>query len=181
MDNVLPDHFKTERLLLRKPAYADAAEIFSRYAQDTAVSRFMTWRPLARLYEAQAFIGQAIDDWDKGTRRAYVLELAPRGDGPVGMLDARHINRHTIDVGYVLARPQWGNGLMPEALSALTAIALSYAAIFRVQATCDVDNIASARTLEKAGFAREARLERYLVHPNIDDAPRPCFMYARCR
>jgi len=70
---------------------------------------------------------------------------------------------------------------MPEAVSRLTTIALADPSCFRVQATCDTENIASARTLEKAGFTREALLERYIVHPNISAAPRACFMYANCR
>jgi RimJ/RimL family protein N-acetyltransferase len=96
------------------------------------------------------------------------------------MLEAR-ILAHTVDIGYVLARKHWGAGLMPEAIRALAQVALALPSIFRVQATCDIDNRASARTLEKSGFVREARLERYIVHPNISPEPRPCLMYARCR
>lgn len=59
--------------------------------------------------------------------------------------------------------------------------ALAGCGFFRVQASCDVDNIASQRALEKSGFVREGRLERLTVHPNISPEPRPCFMYARCR
>jgi ribosomal-protein-alanine N-acetyltransferase len=99
---------------------------------------------------------------------------------PIGMIEARMQNT-TVDVGYVLARPRWGNGLMPEAIQALATAALSHHSIFRVQAFCDVENIASQRALEKAGFLREGRLERYMVHPNLSPDPRPCFMYARCR
>jgi ribosomal-protein-alanine N-acetyltransferase len=54
-------------------------------------------------------------------------------------------------------------------------------AFHRVQATCDIENAGSFHALEKAGFVRERRLERYTVHPNLSTEPRPCFMYARCR
>jgi RimJ/RimL family protein N-acetyltransferase len=54
-------------------------------------------------------------------------------------------------------------------------------AFHRVQATCDVENTGSWRALEKAGFVREGRLERYTIHPNTDPEPRACYMYARCR
>jgi [ribosomal protein S5]-alanine N-acetyltransferase len=49
------------------------------------------------------------------------------------------------------------------------------------QATCDVENLASQRALEKSGFNREGRLERYNIHPNVAAEPRACFMYAKCR
>jgi len=69
---------------------------------------------------------------------------------------------------------------MTEAIRAFTDAALRIPGIFRVQATCDVDNRASARALEKAGFSLEGRIERYMVHPNISSEPRPSFLYARC-
>ena len=53
--------------------------------------------------------------------------------------------------------------------------------IFRVFATCDIDNIASARALEKAGLRREGLLRRYIIHPNISEEPRDSFLYAMVR
>ena len=96
------------------------------------------------------------------------------------MLEARTLS-HIVDIGYVLAYRHWGKGLMPEAIRALAQAALAVPTFFRVQATCDIENRASARTLEKSGFVQEARLERYTIHPNMGSEPRPCFMYARCR
>ena len=70
---------------------------------------------------------------------------------------------------------------MSEALSELASVCLSLPEVFCVQATCDVDNIALALTLEKVGFKLEGRLERHTVHPNLSPHPRACFMYARTR
>jgi RimJ/RimL family protein N-acetyltransferase len=95
------------------------------------------------------------------------------------MLEARP-QALTIEMGYVLAPKHWGKGYMPEAVAALASAALD-AGYFRVQAHCDVDNVPSQRTLEKAGLAREGRLERYVVHPNVSPDPRPCFIYAKTR
>ena len=181
MVSLLPETIATERLMLRKPQRSDAAEIFTRYGQDLAVSKYMTWRPLSAMSEAENFVNDAIEDWREGARFAYVLEPVSNNGIVIGMLDARCISAHTVDVGYVLAQASWGNGLMPEALSALTAEALAHEMIFRVQATRDVENGPSIRTLEKSGFVREGLLERYLVHPNISSQPRPCYMYARCK
>lgn len=109
----------------------------------------------------------------------YIITGAD-SDHAVGMLDARRTGE-TVDVGYVLRRRLWGNGLMSEALRALAEIALSDSANFRVQATCDVENVASRRVLEKSDFRLEGRLERFLVLPNLSHEPRACFMFARCR
>ena len=96
------------------------------------------------------------------------------------MIEAR-LQGSTVDIGYVLARARWGQGFMPEAIRALAAVALSKTSVFRVHAACDTENVASQRALEKAGFLREGRLDRYTVHPNISPEPRACLMYAKCR
>jgi len=50
--------------------------------------------------------------------------------------------------------------------------------VIRIGAVCDVENIGSARVLEKSGFVREGLLRRWLIHPNISDEPRDCYSYA---
>ena len=53
--------------------------------------------------------------------------------------------------------------------------------IFRIGALCDVENIGSARVMEKAGLVREGILRRWLMHHNVSDEPRDCLSYARVR
>lgn len=174
----MPQNLETSRLVLRQPTLADGAGIFRTYAQDPLVCRYLVWKPHASEAESHAFIASCIAAWEEGSRLPYVIAEVG-SSSPIGMLEAR-MHGFTVDFGYVLARAQWGKGYMPEAVAALAAAALEDGR-FRVQASCDVDNRPSQRTLEKAGFTREGRLERYMVHPNISPDPRPCFMYAKCR
>ncbi len=55
---------------------------------------------------------------------------------------------------------------------------MSMPEIFRVEATCDVENVASARALEKAGLSREGLLRRYTIQPGISAEPRDSYLYA---
>ena len=139
----------------------------------------MIWKPHASESVTREFIASCIEAWQAGTRRPYVI--TEHGcDIAIGMLEARVLGT-TIDIGYVLARAHWGKGYMPEAIHALASAALAHSETFRVQASCDIENLPSQRALMKAGFTREARLERYTVHPNVSSEPRACFMYAKCR
>jgi RimJ/RimL family protein N-acetyltransferase len=171
---------RTQRLILREPRPADAAVIFATYAQDMEVARYMVWRPLKSVSETEGFIAHCIQGWASGRSRPYVLAFHDSEAAPIGMLEAR-VLPHGIDLGYVLGRRYWGSGLMPEAIRALSEAALALPECFRVQATCDAENHASARTLEKSGFVREGRLERHTIAPNLSPEPRACLMYARCR
>jgi [ribosomal protein S5]-alanine N-acetyltransferase len=175
----LPETLTTARLRLRCPVATDASEIFQSYTQDLQVCRFMIWRPHAEESVTQAFIASCVEEWKAGSRLPYVItEL--HSNVAIGMLEAR-MQGTTVDIGYVLAPSHWGKGFMPEAVRALTGVALRNPSVYRVQATCDTENIPSQRALEKSGFSREGRLERYTVHPNISSEPRACFMYAKCR
>jgi [ribosomal protein S5]-alanine N-acetyltransferase len=70
---------------------------------------------------------------------------------------------------------------MTEALSEVADWAMRQGDIWRIGAVCDVENLASARVMEKSGLEREGILRRWLVHPNISPEPRDCFSYAKCR
>jgi ribosomal-protein-alanine N-acetyltransferase len=177
--SVLPRQIDTPRLRLREPAVSDAGEIFRAYTQDVEVSRFMIWKPHASEAVTREFLAWCVAAWQAGGPLPFVITRSG-SDIPIGMIEARPQGA-TVDIGYVLAREHWGQGLMPEAIRALADAALADPGIFRVQAACDVENIPSQRALEKSGLVREARLERFTVHPNVSPEPRPCFMYARCR
>lgn len=180
MTTSLPDRIRTPRLTLRPPRRSDAQALFASYTQDLDVARYMTWRPHTALAQTQGFIDYCLRGWDEGRTRAYLMVPEGADDVPVGMLEAR-LQPATIDIGYVLSRAHWGVGLMPEAIAGFCEVALALPEYFRVQATCDTENLASARTLEKSGFVREGRLERHAVIPNLSDEPRASFIYARWR
>jgi RimJ/RimL family protein N-acetyltransferase len=70
---------------------------------------------------------------------------------------------------------------MTEALAEVVRWALYQDTIWRIGAVCDVENVASARVMEKVGLTKEGILRRWIMHPNVSDLPRDCFSYARVR
>ena len=174
-----PGLIETARLALRAPAHSDAEAMFASYTQDAEVARYMVWQPHASLEATRDFIAGCVAQWNARSALPYIITLKATGQ-LVGMLEARP-HGHVVNIGYVLARSQWGQGLMGEAVQAFTAIALRVPGVFRVEATCDVENLPSARALEKSGFVLEGRLARHTVHPNISAEPRDCLIFAACR
>ncbi len=70
-----------------------------------------------------------------------------------------------VDVWYVLgAREERGHGYGTEAVGLLIDRVYAESHIERVGATCDVDNVGSARILEKLGLRREGTLRSALFH-----------------
>jgi RimJ/RimL family protein N-acetyltransferase len=176
---VLPSGFETERLILRRIALNDAPAIFAGYAQDPEIVRYLIWRPHRSLVDTEAYINRCLA---ASPARARTYVLVGRTDSRlIGAFDLRRQEPHRLDFGYVLAQPFWGRGLMTETLTEVARWALATPDIWRIGAVCDVDNLASARVMEKAGLAREGILRRWLVHPNLSLEPRDCFSYALAR
>lgn len=176
---MLPASVETKRLLLRKPLPEDADAVFEAYAQDREVTRYLVWRPHPSVETTREFIAHCRRLWESAKAFPYVITR--KGDGGLlGMIELRP-DGHRAEFGFVLARRFWGQGLMTEAASAVVAIALAQPSIFRVAATCDVENRASARVLEKAGLSREGLLRRNIIHPNISPQPRDSLLYAITR
>jgi RimJ/RimL family protein N-acetyltransferase len=174
-----PDHFDTPRLRLRLPRRDDAPAIFAAYAQDAEVTRYLTWRPHKSIEETYAIRDLMAKLWQDGEAFSYAITLTG-DDTLIGMI-AIHPDGFKASIGYVLARPFWGKGYMTEAVRAVTDWLLRQPDIYRVFATCDVDNPASARVMEKAGMKYEGLLRRHTIHPNVSEEPRDCLMYARVR
>ncbi len=99
----------------------------------------------------------------------------------LGAFDLRQSGPHRCGYGYVLARSAGGRGLMTEALAEVAEWALRQPGVWRIGDVCDVENVASARVMEKAGLSREGVLRRWAVHPNVGDEPRDCFSFAKVR
>ena len=173
-----PETFETARLLLRPVALADVGAIFDAYAQDAEVARYTIWRPHRSRSETQAYVAQCLAT-PAEVERTYMI--VGRDDNLVrGAFALRRRAPHRLDFGYVLARRWCRQGLMTEAATSVAGWGLRQPAVFRIGAVCDVENIGSARVLEKSGFVREGVLRRWLVHPNLGDEPRDCYSYARC-
>jgi RimJ/RimL family protein N-acetyltransferase len=172
----MPEKIQTERLLLRKPRMEDASAIFEGWAQDVAVTRYLTWRPHQRIEQTEAFVQNCLLAWEQETRFPYLITLKKSGDA-IGMIDPR-IEGPKMGIGYGAARSHWGKGYMTEATRAIIEWAFQQPAIYRVYATTDVDNTASQRVLEKAGMQCEGILRKYILHPNISDIPRDSYLFA---
>ena len=168
---------ETRRFLLRLPRLEDATSIFDEYAQDPQVAHFLSWKPHSSVATVSEFLDDALARCRDG--KTFVWAISRDGGERVcGLIDAR-IHDYKVEIGYVLGRAHWRQGIMSEAIHAVADWALARPGIFRVHAVCDVDNVGSARALEKAGFEREGLLRKWLILPNVSPEPRDCYMYAR--
>ena len=170
-------HLETERLSMRPAQVGDAEGVFA-YASDPEVSRYLPWAPHATISDTEQFLRRCERDWKQGNSFPWVIVLRET-DAVVGMIEA-NLTGHRASLGYVLARSVWGRGIATEAARAVVSALFEDPDIWRVWATCDVDNPASARVLEKVGMTLEGTLHRWDRH-NVSLEPRDAWVYAAWR
>jgi len=169
----------TRRLILRPPQADDAPAVFQAFASDPEVTRFLKWRPHRTLADAHRAMAARLKGFETGEELSWLLSL--RTDGSILGIISAWPGEREVEIGFALGRQFWGQGLMTETVRSVVAWAFEPAQVTRVWATCDVENLASARVLEKAGLEREGLLNAYAVHPNISPDPRDCLLYAKTR
>jgi [ribosomal protein S5]-alanine N-acetyltransferase len=109
----------------------------------------------------------------------YSFVIAPEagpatGIGSIGLW-LQEIESGRASIGYWLVPDARGNGLAGVALRAIVAFAFDTLSIPRLHLFVEPWNVASARTAEAAGFAREATLRGW---ERIDHEQRDCDCFA---
>jgi RimJ/RimL family protein N-acetyltransferase len=96
---------------------------------------------------------------------AIVVNEVPCGS--IGLHFLQDIFRKNAELGYWLAEPYWGQGIIPEAIGLMVEYGFSHFDIDRIFARPFGRNIASRRALEKAGFILEAIFEKTLIKNGV--------------
>jgi RimJ/RimL family protein N-acetyltransferase len=151
----------TPRLYLRAFRRADHAAVHA-YASDPLVCRYMDWGPNT-IEDTTAFLDAVLY---RKARGEFPLAIVERADRElIGAVELRVTSTSSRrgEMGYVLARARWGQGYATEAAAAVLAFGFERLGLHKVSATCDPENVASARVLEKVGLTREGYLREHLL------------------
>jgi RimJ/RimL family protein N-acetyltransferase len=176
MVDYLPERIAGPRLLLRPPVLDDAGAIFQRVARDPEVTKYLLWSPHPDVAATRRVITEKLNVGDDARTWAIILR---HSDDVVGLASCRRPVRHSVEIGYCIGRRWWGKGLMSEALGMLMTALEADRDVYRVWATCHVDNERSAQLLQRAGLVLEGRLARHAVYPSIGPEPSDSLLYAK--
>lgn len=90
----------------------------------------------------------------------FAIAVAGEAVGGIGFTVQPDVGRRSAEIGYWLGEEVWGRGIATDALIAVTDYAFSNYDVCRLFAHVFDWNGASARVLEKAGYAFEGRLRK---------------------
>lgn len=139
----------------------DDLENLVRYGNNPKIAKNLT-NAFPRPYTEEAgkrFIEKACSD---NPRRIFAVSVDYEAVGAIGIHPQEDIFCKNAELGYWLAEPFWGKGIMVQAVRAIVAYGFKTLPILRIFARPFGNNIASQRVLEKAGFILEARFEKTL-------------------
>jgi len=153
---------RTDRLTLRDLVHSDFDAIHA-YASDPDVTRYMFYGPRS-MQDTHAYLDRMLASQREEPRLIWELGTVVTGDDRlIGACDLTIENArdNEADLGFIFSDDVWGMGYATEAARALVQAGFEQLGLNRIFSTCDVENHASARVLEKAGLRREATLERH--------------------
>jgi [ribosomal protein S5]-alanine N-acetyltransferase len=158
----LPLVIETPRVKLRPQQDSDADAFFP-YVSDPALSRMVSWAAHKDIEETREWIRKAAEMVAAGTDMVWTIEHEGVPVGCLGLhgitwgIRATRVDR--AEMGYWLAKPLWGKGLMTEAATAATRWAFETFGLHKVTIMCFEGNIGSQRVIEKVGYRYLCRSE----------------------
>ncbi|MBC7889310.1 MAG: GNAT family N-acetyltransferase [Ferruginibacter sp.] len=130
-----------------------------KYANNNDIAKYMNDQfPHPYTIESgKAFIQMTMKD---SPVHIFAIEINGQAVGGIGIHPQEGIQRKNAELGYWLAQPFWGNGIITKAIGQMTAFGFKNYDINRIFARPFGTNIASRKVLENAGFTLEAQFSK---------------------
>ena len=144
---------ETDRLILREWKETDLDDFFE-YASVDGVGQMAGWQPHKNIEESKFILDMFIRE---SKTFAVVLKENNKAIGSVGIeklsteIDG-YENLVGRELGYVLNKDYWGQGLMPEAVKTVINYCFDTVGCEYLLCSCSPVNVQSARVMEKCGF-----------------------------
>ena len=145
-------HFK-----LRPWSICDVSSL-AMYANNYKIAKFLrdAFPHPYNVDDAKAFIELATKDTPI---HLFAIDINGEAVGGIGIHPLSDIYKKSAELGYWLAEPFWGKGIVTKAIEEMVNFAFTTYDINRIFAVPFATNPASQRVLEKNGFKLKAKFE----------------------
>ena len=157
---------ETERVILREFKLGDEYEMFSNWASDPEVTKFLTWPTHENIEVTKQIVQMWVDAYKDPTTIRYGIILKDTGELVGGIDVVKHEEDGAPEVGYCMAKKCWNQGIMTEVFKAFYEYLFSLG-FKRVFIRAEVENVGSNRVIQKNGF-------KFIGIQKIEKNGRPC-------
>jgi ribosomal-protein-alanine N-acetyltransferase len=151
----------TERLVLRPLQFQDADAMFTGWATNLEVTRYLSWKPHISVEETKRIISYWMSHYPDP--KFYLWGIQLKSGRLIGT-----ISIHTIqegfsrgELGFALTQSFWNKGYVTEAARAVIDYAFGEVKFNRIEAHHSIYNPASGAVLIKSGMQHEGVLRQY--------------------
>ncbi|MGO1368217.1 MAG: GNAT family N-acetyltransferase [Senegalia sp. (in: firmicutes)] len=154
---------ETERLILRPFKEEDAGKIYSGWATDTDVTRYVTWKPHKSIEETKELIKMWMEENKDLENYHWVIENKENKTviGTIGIFGVDNKNENS-EIGYCIRKDYWNKGITTEAAKEIINYGLTKVGFARITGRHEIENSASGKVMEKCGFKYEGTLRKVI-------------------
>lgn len=162
---------ETERVLIRLVTGSDSRSLYEIYS-DPKTMEYWRSQPFSDESQAVKLVRSAINGFNAGRSilLAIVLKETDELIGTLSLFNI-HVESKRAEVGYILSKLFWRQGLMAESFGALIDFCFERLELNRLEADIDPNNEASSALLKKYDFKIEGLLkERWIIDGRVTDS-----------
>lgn len=160
---------ETNRLILRPFVLDDATDMFNNWANDSEVTKYLSWQSHSSIDVTKHLIQMWVDKYSSNDRYHWGIVCKKNGNQVIGSIGAVRINDNLeqAEIGYCISRKYWNKCIASEALTAIIDYLFS-CGFMRISAYHDILNPASGKVMQKCSMQFEG-VFRNAQKNNIDE------------
>lgn len=152
-ENDLKIYMETERLYIRNFSEEDAKSCYEAWGRDAVLGRYILGYPMEQKY-MESFVKTMSNN-----ENAYVI-VEKESNSCIGYVsvDIPYMKLNIGEIGYVIGEKYQKKGYGYEAVNKVLEEYFVKKNIYMLEAKYNVDNISSAKLLNKLGFVQDGKL-----------------------
>lgn len=154
---------ETKRLLLRKFNFNDAQDMFDTWASDPEVCKYLTWNPHTSVEITKQILQMWEDEYKLANTYRYAIVIKENNE-LIGAIDVVEFLENNPVIGYCIGKRFWNKGYVTEAFNEVIRYLFDEEKYDNIIISAHVDNKASIRVIEKAGFSFTHQEDKYLPY-----------------
>lgn len=153
-------YIETKRLILRQFKETDLQAMYSNWASDPEVTKFLTWPAHQSVRVSETVLKDWIEEYDNNDFYKWGIVLKENGDEPIGCISVVHSDDKIkmVKIGYCIGKKWWQQGMTSEALAAIIHFFIAEVGANRVESCYDPHNPHSGNVMKKCGMKYEGTM-----------------------
>ena len=134
--------------------------MYKNWASDEDVTKYLMWQPHLSPEVSRSVTDEWVRQYANENFYHWAIVLKDNGNEPIGDIAVVNMNEKVsmAHIGYCLGKKWWHQGIMSEALKAVTDFLFDVADFNRIESRHDPNNPNSGKVMQKCGMKYEGTL-----------------------